>query len=176
MNENHKTSNNQAFTPVEGLSTRPSIRSDFSGEETPEASGILPAKGADSIPISGIPSAARPAHKPMRLTRAQLEKLEDRLSALDHAVLQAIRKYRFLTSDQIGRLYVPTGVSKSSKTRVQNLMLKRLSDHNLIRTLERRVGGYGGGSTQPVWHLTEGGHRLLTLNDPDTYPRKRFSR
>ena len=62
MNENHKTSNNQAFIPVGGLSTRPSTRSDFSGEETSEASGIPPAKGADSIPLSGIPSTARPAH------------------------------------------------------------------------------------------------------------------
>lgn len=176
MNENHKNSNNQAFTPVEGLSTRPSTRLDFSGKETAGPSGILPAKGADSIPFSGIPSsAAQPTHKTVRLTRTQLEKLEDRLSARDHAVLQAIRKYRFLTSDQIGRLYVPVGVSKSSRTRVQNLMLKRLSDHSLIRTLKRRVGGYGGGSTQPVWHLTEGGNRLLTLNDPDTHPRKRFS-
>ena len=38
----------------------------------------------------------------------------------------------------------------------------------------KRQGGFGGGSTLQVWHLTEAGLRLLSLNDPGVPPRKRF--
>lgn len=178
MNEYHKTSENQLPTAVDRLSTRPSNRLEGQSQQGAQPSAAQQNKGADSIPFPGIPSQAAEATavnpKSARLSRSQLEQIEAKLSARDHAVLQAIRKYRFLTSEQIGRLYVPSGVSQSSKTRVQNLMLKRLSNFSLIRPLERRIGGSGGGSTVPVWHLTEAGQRLLTLNDPGKHPRKRF--
>ncbi len=179
MNEDHKTSKNQLSTPVFAPSNRPSLRPEFGGEEVAEASETFEAKGGGSIPLQGIashPAAARPVKsKATKLTRQQLEEIEARLSARDHAVLQAIRRYRFLTSTQIGRLYITNCSTKTSQTRQQNLLLQRLSGHGLIRPLERRVGGYGGGSTVQVWHLTEAGQRLLILNDPGAQPRKRFS-
>ncbi|MFR2589241.1 MAG: replication-relaxation family protein [Ruthenibacterium lactatiformans] len=64
--------------------------------------------------------------------------------------------------------------TKTSRTRNQNLLLQRLGGHGLIAPLQRRVGGFGGGSTLQVWHLTEAGLRLLSLNDPGVPPRKRF--
>lgn len=179
MNEDHKTSKNQLSTPVSSPSNRPSLRPEFGGEEVAETSEISGAKGGGSIPLQGIashPAAARPVKsKSTKLTRQQLEEIEARLSARDHAVLQAIRKYRFLTSTQIGRLYITDCSTKTSQTRQQNLLLQRLGGHGLIRPLERRVGGYGGGSTVQVWHLTEAGQRLLVLHDPGAQPRKRFS-
>ena len=167
------TSTNNPNEPEKGLSNRPSYRFEEQRGKAPEASTSSPHKGDGSIPFTGIPSGEGATKKSTRLSRQQLIAIEERLSARDHAVLMAIRKYRFLTSDQIGRLYIPTGASKSSKTRVQNLLLKRLNDHGLIRTLKRRIGGDGGGSSTPVWYLTEAGHRLLTLNDPGTHSRKR---
>lgn len=110
----------------------------------------------------------------MKMMRKELETIESKLSARDHAVLLALRKYRFLTSDQIGRLYVKRYSTKTAQTRNRNLLLKRLSELGLINSLARRVGGYGGGSTVAIWHLTEIGYRILTLNDPDSHPRKRF--
>lgn len=179
MNEDHKASKNQLSTPVSGPSNRPSLRPEFGGEKVAETSEVSNTKGGGSIPLQGIAShsaAARPVKsKNTKLTRQQLEEIEARLSARDHAVLQAIRKYRFLTSTQIGRLYITDCSTKTSQTRQQNLLLQRLGGHGLIRPLERRVGGYGGGSTVQVWHLTEAGQRLLTLNDPGAQPRKRFS-
>ena len=179
MKENHKASKNQLSTPVSGPSNRPSTRPEFGGEKVPETSEVSKTKGGGSIPLQGIAShsaAARPVKsKNTKLTRQQLEEIEARLSARDHAVLQAIRKYRFLTSTQIGRLYITDCSTKTSQTRQQNLLLQRLGGHGLIRPLERRVGGYGGGSTVQVWHLTEAGQRLLILNDPGAQPRKRFS-
>ena len=176
-NKYHKGGEKQAATSVTGQSTRPSTRSGFESPETAGLCGESDFKGTDSIPISGIasPKAARDVHyKNTRLSRAQLEQIEAHLTARDHAVLQAIRKYRFLTSVQIGRLYVTGYNTTKSQTRQQNILTKRLSDYGLIRSLARRVGGEGGGSSQPVWHLTEAGYRLLTLNDPDAGPRKRF--
>ena len=179
MNEDHKTSKNQLSTPVSSPSNRPSLRPEFGGEKVAGTSEISEAKGGGSIPLQGIashPAAARPVKsKNTKLTRQQLEGIEARLSARDHAVLQAIRKYRFLTSTQIGRLYITNCSTKTSQTRQQNLLLQRLGGHGLIRPLERRVGGYGGGSTVQVWHLTEAGQRLLVLHDPGAQPRKRFS-
>lgn len=179
MKENHKASKNQLSTPVSDPSNRPSTRPEFGGEKVPETSEVSKTKGGGSIPLQGIAShstAARPVKsKNTKLTRQQLEEIEARLSARDHAVLQAIRKYRFLTSTQIGRLYITDCSTKTSQTRQQNLLLQRLGGHGLIRPLERRVGGYGGGSTVQVWHLTEAGQRLLILNDPGAQPRKRFS-
>ncbi len=179
MNKEHKTSKNQLSTPDSPPSNRPSSRSHFGSEKEAGVATTSATKGADSIPIQGIPTSAAGAppvnQKTTRLTRQQLVAIEGKLSARDHAVLQAIRKYRFLTSTQIGRLYITDCSTKTSQTRQQNLLLQRLGNYGLIRPLERRVGGYGGGSTVQVWHLTEAGHRLLTLNDPGDQSRKRFS-
>ena len=178
MKSNNNNSENQAFTSVFTASARPSNRLYFKGAEMAKNSADKQNMGDDSIPFQGIPpnSAAGAApKKKTRLTRAQLEKLEERLSARDLSVLQALRKYRFLTSDQIGRLFFANCSTKTSQTRNQNLLLQRLSEHGLIRPLARRIGGYQGGSSVQIWYLTEAGYRLLTLNTPGEHKRKRFS-
>ena len=178
MNEDNINTKNQLVTPVLGASNRPSGRSEFEGAMEPQAGRAAEAFGSDSIPFSGIPSSSAGAapvkNKTTKLSREQLIKIEDQLTARDHAVLQAIKKYRFLTSDQVGRLYMTDCSTKTSRTRNQNLLLQRLSGHGVIAPLERRVGGFGGGSSVQVWHLTEAGLRLLALNDPGKPPRKRF--
>ena len=106
----HKPTKNQLSAPASEASNRPSRRSGFERENSAGLHGNSTAKGGDSIPFQGIPShAAGPGptrSKTMRLTRQQLIQIEAHLSARDHAVLQAIRKYRFLTSTQIGNLYI----------------------------------------------------------------------
>lgn len=178
MKADHKPGKHQVFTSVPGSSIRPSNRPDFQSSQRAPTGAEAPAKGNDSPPFQG--DATRiPADRPVRtkttkLTRKQLERIEEHLSARDHAVLQAIRKYRFLTTDQIGRLYITNCSTKTSQTRQQNLLVRRLCDHGLIRSLERRIGGYGGGSSMQIWYLTEAGYRILILNDPGEHPRKRF--
>ena len=178
MNENHKTTEKQAQTPDADPSHRPSGRSEFEGQQTPEPSGMNGSLGSDSIPFLGIAfdsARRRPVNsKAKSLSRIQLTEIEERLTARDHAVLQTIRKYRFLTSAQVGNLFFADCTTKTSRSRNQNLLLRRLGDYGLIRPLERRMGGYGGGSTLQVWHITEAGQRLLTLNDPDSIKRKRI--
>ena len=167
MKQHHISSEDQAFTSAFKASNRPSSRFDFESQETATISQTMSSNGSDSIPFQGIPpnpAAGADPKKKTRLTRAQLEK-----------VLQALRKYRFLTSDQVGRLYFDTCSTKSSRTRNQNLLLKRLADDGLIRPLTRRIGGYQGGSSVQIWHLTEAGQRLLSLNTPEEQKRKRFT-
>ena len=178
MKPKNNNSENQAFTSVFAASNRPSSRLDFDSTKTATKSQNNQYNGDDSTPFQGVPpnSAAGAAkNKKIRLTRTQLEKLEKHLSARDLSVLQALRKYRFLTSNQVGRLYFTNCSTKTSRTRNQNLLLKRLSDHGLIRPLARRIGGYQGGSSVQIWYLTEAGYRLLTLNTPGEHKRKRFS-
>ena len=179
MNENHITTEKQALTPDKSPSSRPSYRSEFEDEGMPESCVKDERLGSGSIPFLGIAfhaAGSRPIHsKAKKLSRIQLAELEERLSARDHAVLQTIRKYRFLTSSQVGRLFFADCSTKTSRSRNQNLLLQRLGDYGLIRPLKRRMGGLGGGSTLQVWYLTEAGQRLLTLNDPDNIKRKRIT-
>lgn len=97
MKSNNNNSENQAFTSVFTASTRPSNRLYFKGAEMAKNSADKQNMGDDSIPFQGIPpnpAAGADPKKKTRLTRAQLEKLEERLSARDLSVLQALRKYR----------------------------------------------------------------------------------
>lgn len=177
MNENHKTREKQAVTPVAEPSVRPSDRLGGEFEISAEKSGNSGFLGSDSIPVSGIVSTRqqRPTHSGRKKkTRTQLLAIEKQLSARDHSVLETIQKYRFLTSDQIARMFFSDCANKISQGRQQQLLMKRLREHGLADALERQVGGYGGGSAVSVWYLTETGHRLLTLNSADPYHRKRF--
>lgn len=177
MNENYKTTENQAVTPDTDPSHRPSGRPEFEGEEAAELGDHEGSLGSDSIPFLGIAFAEQPPRKAIskvkKLSRVQLTKLEELLTARDRNVLETIRKYRFLTSSQVGKLFFADCSTKTSRTRNQNLLLQRLSGYGLIQPLERRIGGSGGGSTLQVWHLTEAGQRLLTLNDSDSMKRRR---
>lgn len=189
-NNNQNLDNSTQSTTGREASCRTSYRLENNSDKAHVSRAVPENKGSDSIPYKGNISVAAEAselleddavivepssgQKASRLTRPQLEKIEERLSARDHAILQAIRKYRFLTSGQVGRLYVTNFSNKASQTRQQNLILKRLADYGLIRPLDRRIGGIGGGSSVQVWHLTGAGHRLLTLNDPGKSKRKRF--
>ena len=179
MNDNHNMTEMQALTPETAPSSRPSSRLEFESEETPEPSAKDESLGSGSIPFLGIAfhsARSRPVgSKLKKLSRVQLTELEDRLTARDLAVLQTIRKYRFLTSSQVGSLFFTDCSTKTSRSRNQNLLLQRLGDYGLIRPLKRRMGGLGGGSSLQVWHLTEAGQRLLTLNDPDSIKRKRIT-
>lgn len=176
MKQEYFESNKQVTTPVFTASNRPSYRHYFKGEKSAQWHAETAANGNDSISHRAIDtvSTGKKAAKNKRLTKAQLTGLFERLSDRDRAVLTALKKYRFLTSDQIGRLFVTNSRTKTSQTRQRNLLLQRLGGHGLIRPLSRRVGGFGGGSSVQVWHLSEAGHRLLCLNDPDGSSRKRF--
>ena len=187
MNNNHKPGKKQAMTPENQSSGRSSRRDEFEREQTAEERMVSLANGSDSIAYSAISTTMAEAlsvasakatkasfDRTKRLARQHLLKLEEHLTAREHSVLITILKYRFLTSDQVGRLFFQSCTTKTSRSRNQNLLLQKLNEYGLIRPLERRIGGVGGGSGMQIWHLTEAGYKLLTLNEPDTMKRKRF--
>lgn len=110
-----------------------------------------------------------------RISRKQLMSLKTYLSEKDLAIISEIRRYHFLTTNQIKRLYYYTGSTSTANLRAASKCLKRLREKGLIAPLERRIGGVQAGSSSLVWHLTEPGERLLWLDAHDQkHPRKRF--
>lgn len=84
----------------------------------------------------------------------------------DHPIhqelLELIRTHRFVTTHQLVRLTRGEYGSKRSATRQTLRHLKVAREKQLIVRLERRVGGWQGGSTVTIWTLTTKGHRHLT--------------
>ena len=108
-----------------------------------------------------------------RISRKQLLALRDRLSNKHLSILTAIRKFRFMTTDQVKRLYFLTGTTDNANLRAASRTLKKLREAGLISPLDRRIGGTHAGSSALIWHLTEPGERLLNLDHPAKH-RKRF--
>jgi len=110
-----------------------------------------------------------------RLSKQQLVSIDKRLGERDRLVLEAIRKCRYLTTDQIQRLYFKNSSCHAAALRAANRMLVKLKGFDLIAPLKRRIGGVRAGSGSYVWNLDEAGARLLNLNnqEADIIKRKR---
>lgn len=71
-------------------------------------------------------------------------------------------KYRFATTTQLARFTKKGYVSIRSATRQTLRHLATLEKHGQVIRLERRVGGWQGGSAVSTWALTTRGFRHLT--------------
>ena len=89
-----------------------------------------------------------------------------RLFELDHPIyghlVRLIWQYRFMTTGQIARFTKIGYLSQRSALRQTNRHLKLLSEHGLVTSLERRVGGWQGGSAMSIWTLTDTGQQVIT--------------
>ena len=136
--------------------------------------------GTDSLPIQGraSPAAAEPpdSDRPVRLSRQQLIDLHKRLTPRDLKILANLVKYRFLFTNQIQRLFFTENESRRTNLINTNRVLKKLREYGVIAPLKRSIGGFKAGSSSMIWHLTEGGYRLLNLLNEEQYPRKRFDK
>lgn len=87
-------------------------------------------------------------------------------SALDHPIyqrlMQLLQAHRFATTNQLARLTADAYTSLRSATRQTLRHLNRLLAQQLVTRLERRIGGWQGGSTVGIWTLTSRGLRSLT--------------
>jgi len=111
---------------------------------------------------------------PVYFTRQRLALLEQHLSERDHLILVSLRRCKYLTTLQIARLYCGGSVNRRAAVRAANRCLTRLRELNLIRALQRRIGGVRAGSGSFVWTLTPGGFRLLQAGTADRQFRKQF--
>lgn len=77
-------------------------------------------------------------------------------------LLELLRVHRFAASSQLTRFARPRYSSANSAKRQTLRHLASLEADRLVLRLERRVGGWQGGSQVSVWSLTTTGLRALT--------------
>ena len=156
------------------MTDRMTYREENRSMESPHSAPLTELLGKDSIPdywdtIANLPGAAdsseQPAKAPARtlLSHKKLESLREHLGERDLAILTAIRMSKYLTSDQMRRLYFMEHSTPTAAIRAANRNLGKLREMHLITAMTRRVGGIRGGSGSYIWHLTEAGERLLRL-------------
>ena len=99
---------------------------------------------------------------PDRMSKQRLEELHQLITDKDRAILETLKKCRYLTGQQIFWLYF-SGCAETPTAALSQAhrCLNRLKEYGLIQHLERRIGGVRAGSGSFVWTLTSGGFRLL---------------
>lgn len=91
-----------------------------------------------------------------------LDNLTERLGQRDFKILSDIERFRLLTTRQIQRLHFANDhLNASAATRATARALFRLRQFDLLRVLDRRIGGARRGSASYVWQLGPAGDRLL---------------
>lgn len=171
MKEDHIFNTNQAPDPILGETNRPTNHEGEPNPRSPDTSGNKVELGSDSIAHCD----STPLKPRQIIGKKRLEELDQMLSGRDKKILEAIKKHRFLLTGQVQRLYFTDGSTQAANTRATSRALKKLKEYGLVKPLKRRIGGVRAGSASMIWHLTEPGYRLLTLNDTENAKRSRHS-
>lgn len=88
-------------------------------------------------------------------------------------LLALVAAHRFATTTQLARLTAPEYASPASALRQTQRHLASLAQQRLLTSLERRVGGWQGGSAVTVWAATTRGQRLVTAEGEEVPRRQR---
>ena len=80
-------------------------------------------------------------------------------------LLALVAAHRFATTTQLARLIAPEYASSASALRQTQRHLASLAQQRLLMSLERRVGGWQGGSAVTIWAATTRGHRLVAADE-----------
>ena len=104
------------------------------------------------------------------LVPAPIHPMQARLLAL-------VAAHRFATTTQLARLTALEYASSASALRQTQRHLASLAQQRLLTSLERRVGGWQGGSAVTIWAATTRGHRLVAADeDEGEVPRRQRPR
>ena len=88
-------------------------------------------------------------------------------------LLALVAAHRFATTTQLARLTALEYASPASALRQTQRHLASLAQQRLLTSLERRVGGWQGGSAVTVWAATTRGHRLVAAEGEEMPRRQR---
>ena len=88
-------------------------------------------------------------------------------------LLALVAAHRFATTTQLARLTAPEYASPASALRQTQRHLASLAQQRLLMSLERRVGGWQGGSAVTVWAATTRGHRFVAAEGEEVARRQR---
>jgi len=98
------------------------------------------------------------------LTLSQLLTLDRQLSASDREIVRRVELLRLVTGNQLGRLCFggspQDSASAASRARSARRRLERLVRLQVLRRLERRVGGIRAGSDGFIYEVAQAGQRL----------------
>lgn len=86
----------------------------------------------------------------------------DELQPTQQLLLTLIQEHRFLTTHQLERSNQHLYGNRRSANRQTMRHLNTLKEQKLVTSLERRVGGWQGGSAVTIWTLTSKGLHYLT--------------
>lgn len=103
------------------------------------------------------------------LVPAPIHPMQARLLAL-------VAAHRFATTTQLARLTALEYASSASALRQTQRHLASLAQQRLLTSLERRVGGWQGGSAVTIWAATTRGHRLVAAEGEGEVPRRQRPR
>lgn len=106
------------------------------------------------------------------LVPAPIHPMQARLLAL-------VAAHRFATTTQLARLTALEYASPASALRQTQRHLASLAQQRLLTSLERRVGGWQGGSAVTIWAATTRGHRRVAAEneeDEEEVPRRQRPR
>lgn len=102
------------------------------------------------------------------ITLRQAETIAERLSSRDQAILFDLARVRVLTGSQLTRLHFAE-LAPESRERTRRRVLARLTEAQLVATLERIIGGARAGSAGHVHSLGLAAGRVLLLLGASTY-------
>ena len=100
------------------------------------------------------------------LVPAPIHPMQARLLAL-------VAAHRFATTTQLARLTAPEYASPASALRQTQRHLASLAQQRLLTSLERRIGGWQGGSAVTIWAATTRGQRLVAPEGEEVPRRQR---
>ena len=105
------------------------------------------------------------------LVPAPIHPMQARLLAL-------VAAHRFATTTQLARLTTLEYASSASALRQTQRHLANLAQQRLLTSLERRVGGWQGGSAVTIWAATTRGQRLVAAEngEDEEVPRRQRPR
>lgn len=111
-----------------------------------------------SAPKRLVPDRDRPAGRRRPAAASDL-------TSTQTEVIGSLARLRLVRTSQLQRLHFAKRTSLAA-ARGARRCLVRLSELGLVRSLERRVGGASGGSTEAVWALDTAGQHLATGAGP----------
>ncbi|MGA9690232.1 MAG: replication-relaxation family protein [Pseudonocardiaceae bacterium] len=97
-----------------------------------------------------------------RVTGAAAERIAEGLSRRDQAIADTVRRVRVVTGRQLERLHFAELLG-AHRDRTRRRVLARLTDLQVLTTLDRRIGGARAGSAGLVFALGVVGQRLAAL-------------
>ena len=91
-------------------------------------------------------------------------------------LLALVAAHRFATTTQLARLTALGYASSASALRQTQRHLASLAQQRLLTSLERRIGGWQGGSAVTIWAATTRGQRLVATGEGEEVPRRQRPR